>query len=85
MLHFFNVLLFPGTEFSRNLEEDLINDTSGDFQRILVSQVQGHRAENEEVNVAEATQDAVSLLEVSNNRFIGTESAAEERMKGRAN
>ncbi|VDM41760.1 unnamed protein product [Toxocara canis] len=49
-------------EFGRSLEEDVIGDTSGHFQRLLVSLLQCHRDIGDKVNGDTATQDALLLM-----------------------
>ncbi len=46
---------------SRNLEKDIRGDTSGDFEKILVSLMQGCRDENTPVDMARAQADAEEL------------------------
>ena len=52
-------------EFDRDLEEDLKNDTSGHFERLLVSQINAARDEDEEVDEVKAQEDAQSIYDVS--------------------
>ena len=46
------------SEFSRDLEKDLMNETSGHFRRLCVSLVQGNRVEGQAVNLDKAKRDA---------------------------
>jgi len=47
----------------KSLEKDIVNDTSGNFKRLLVSLVQGGRHEQEPVDMTEAQADARALYE----------------------
>ncbi|VDK48060.1 unnamed protein product [Anisakis simplex] len=49
-------------EFKRSLEEDVRDDTSGDFQHLLVSLLQCHRDRNLPVKPRMATEDALLLM-----------------------
>ena len=46
------------TEYNRELEKDIIGDTSGHFKRLLVSLVQANRSDSREVDRNKAKQDA---------------------------
>ncbi|KAM9330707.1 annexin A1 [Gastrophryne carolinensis] len=50
-------------EFKTALEEDIIDDTSGDFQKALVALVKGARSEDHYVNEELADKDAKALYE----------------------
>lgn len=58
-------MLLCAADFKRDLEKDLISDTSGDFRRLLVSQVNGHRDESGHVDAALAKAEAQELVQVS--------------------
>ncbi len=60
--------MYPG----KNLENDLEAETSGHFKRLLVSLVQGHRNENQYVDVQAAQADARRLYEAGENK-LGTD------------
>ena len=47
------------------MEEDLKNDTGGNFERLLVSQVNAARDEEEEVDDEKAQEDAQDIYDVS--------------------
>ena len=51
-------------EFERNLEEDLQNETSGNFKRLLVSQCNAGREEAEDVDDGKAEEDAQQIYDV---------------------
>ena len=55
----------PFAEFERNLEEDFQNETSGNFKRLLVSQCNAGRDENEDVDDDKAREDAQEMYDVS--------------------
>lgn len=49
--------------YNRELEKDIVSDTSGHFKRVMVALVQGNRKEGATVNRTAARQDAeVSLI-----------------------
>lgn len=58
--------------FHRNLEEDLRNETSGWFKRLLVSLTTGMRDESGQVDPLRANQDARSLYKAGEQR-LGTD------------
>ncbi|XP_025079052.1 annexin A4-like isoform X1 [Pomacea canaliculata] len=58
--------------FKRDLEKDLISDTSGDFRRLLVSQVNGHRDESGHVDAALAKAEAQELVQAGIKK-VGTD------------
>lgn len=60
--------------FGKDLEKDLMGETSGSFRRLLVSLCQGRRNENTFVDVASAQADAQKLLQAGELQFGTDES-----------
>ncbi|CAI9177658.1 unnamed protein product [Rangifer tarandus platyrhynchus] len=60
------------SEFGRDLEKDIRSDTSGHFERLLVSMCQGNRDENQNVNHQLAQEDAQRLYQAGEGR-LGTD------------
>ncbi|XP_023574435.1 annexin A7 isoform X2 [Octodon degus] len=60
------------SEFGRDLEKDIRSDTSGHFERLLVSMCQGNRDENPSVNPQMAQEDAQRLYQAGEGR-LGTD------------
>jgi len=56
-------------EFGRNLEKDLVSDTSGHFRRLLVSVCNAGRDESTNVDTAKAEKDANDIYAVLVQRF----------------
>lgn len=67
-------------QFSRDLEKDIMSETSGHFKRILVSLVQGMRREDDAVDEAKAEQQAKALFEAGEGKFFGTDESAFNRV-----
>ena len=53
------------SEFNRELEKDIISDTSGSFKKLMVSLVQANRSDGKEVDRNKANQDAKELYQVN--------------------
>ncbi|MGH0163308.1 UNVERIFIED_CONTAM: hypothetical protein FKN15_060184 [Acipenser sinensis] len=60
------------TEFKKSLEEAIKSDTSGHFERLLVSLCQGNRDESQNVDITLAKQDAQALYVAGENK-VGTD------------
>uniref|UniRef100_A0A8D0B2C2 Annexin n=1 Tax=Salvator merianae TaxID=96440 RepID=A0A8D0B2C2_SALMN len=60
------------TEFGRDIEHDIRADTSGHFERLLVSMCQGNRDENQTVDYQKAQQDAQRLYQAGEGK-LGTD------------
>ncbi|XP_020646858.3 annexin A7 [Pogona vitticeps] len=60
------------TEFGRDIEQDIRSDTSGHFERLLVSMCQGNRDENQTVDYQKAQQDAQRLYQAGEGK-LGTD------------
>ncbi|KAL4623076.1 annexin A4-like [Arapaima gigas] len=62
-------------EFGRSLEDDICGDTSGMFQRVLVSLLTAGREESTAVDKAQAEKDAQEIFEAGEGRW-GTDETA---------
>lgn len=60
------------TEFKKTLEQDIKSDTSGHFERLLVSLVQGNRDESQNVDMTLVKKDAQDLYNAGEGR-MGTD------------
>ncbi|XP_041032107.1 annexin A4-like [Carcharodon carcharias] len=59
-------------EFKKTLEQDIKSDTSGHFERLLVSLVQGNRDESQHVDITLVKKDAQDLYNAGEGR-MGTD------------
>lgn len=62
-------------DFSRNLEEDVVSETSGHFKRLLVSACNANRDESATVDSAKAEHDAKTIFEAGEAQWGTDESA----------
>lgn len=62
------------TVFNKDLEKDIIGDTSGHLKRLLVSLVQANRSDSKEVDRNKARQDAKALLDAGEGKWGTDES-----------
>ncbi|KAL5269878.1 hypothetical protein ACHWQZ_G003373 [Mnemiopsis leidyi] len=60
--------------FEADLEREIVSETSGDFKRLALSLLQGHRDESETVDKELAKEDAMDLFNAGVNRFGTDES-----------
>uniref|UniRef100_A0A7M4E4P1 Annexin n=1 Tax=Crocodylus porosus TaxID=8502 RepID=A0A7M4E4P1_CROPO len=60
------------TEFGRDIEKDIRADTSGHFERLLISMCQGNRDENQNVDYQKAQEDAQRLYQAGEGK-LGTD------------
>ncbi|XP_077593417.1 annexin A4 [Stigmatopora nigra] len=56
-------------QYGKKLEDDVMGDTSGMFQRVLVSLLTAGREEGDQVNEAQALQDAKDIYEAGEARW----------------
>ena len=52
------------SEFGRDLQEDLLCDTTGYFEKLLISELNGRRDESSGVDKAQAAADAQAIIDV---------------------
>ncbi|XP_009999084.1 PREDICTED: annexin A7 isoform X3 [Chaetura pelagica] len=60
------------SEFGRDIEQDIRADTSGHFERLLISMCQGNRDENQTVDYQKAQDDAQRLYQAGEGK-LGTD------------
>ncbi|VUZ48274.1 unnamed protein product [Hymenolepis diminuta] len=65
--------------YKRDVIQDVKGDTSRDFEKILVAMLQGHREENTNVDMSQATAEAEQLYDAGEKR-LGTEEAVFTRI-----
>ncbi|XP_053307265.1 annexin A7 isoform X2 [Spea bombifrons] len=70
-----NIVQCYKSEFGRDIEKDIRSDTSGHFERLLVSMCQGNRDENQNVNLQQAEQDAQRLYQAGEGK-LGTDESS---------
>ncbi|KAM4033037.1 annexin A7 isoform 2-T2 [Anomaloglossus baeobatrachus] len=70
-----NIVACYKSEFGRDIEKDVRSDTSGHFERLLVSMCQGNRDESQNVNVQQAEQDAQRLYQAGEGK-LGTDESS---------
>ncbi|ESO82972.1 hypothetical protein LOTGIDRAFT_134310 [Lottia gigantea] len=61
-------------EFNKDLEKDIIGDTSGHFKRLLVTLVQANRNDSNQIDRNKAHQDAKALYEAGEKKWGTDES-----------
>ncbi|KAK3592742.1 hypothetical protein CHS0354_016498 [Potamilus streckersoni] len=61
-------------KYNRDLEKDIVSDTSGNFKRLLVSLVQANRSDSTEVDRNKAKQDAKELYQAGEKKWGTDES-----------
>ena len=57
-------------EFGRQLDDDLMSETSGHFRHLLVAQCNADRDESKDVDQAKAESDANDIFEVLLTRTV---------------
>jgi len=67
-----DIRTFYKTKYQRDLEKDLMSETSGHFRRLLVSMSMGNRIENQPVDRAKAKRDATELYQAGEKK-VGTD------------
>lgn len=70
-----NIVACYKTEFGRDIEKDIRSDTSGHFERLLVSMCQGNRDESQTVNMQTVEQDAQRLYQAGEGK-LGTDESS---------
>uniref|UniRef100_A0A8C5WH20 Annexin n=1 Tax=Leptobrachium leishanense TaxID=445787 RepID=A0A8C5WH20_9ANUR len=70
-----NIVACYKNEFGRDIEKDIRSDTSGHFERLLISMCQGNRDENQTVNYQQAEQDAQRLYQAGEGK-LGTDESS---------
>ncbi|CAH1246153.1 ANXA11 [Branchiostoma lanceolatum] len=62
------------SDYNKNLEQDIIDDTSGHFQRLMVSLAQGNRSESTTADMAQAQREAKELYDAGEKKWGTDES-----------
>ncbi|XP_056386318.1 annexin A7 isoform X2 [Hyla sarda] len=70
-----NIVACYKSEFGRDIEKDIRSDTSGHFERLLVSMCQGNRDESQNVNMQQVEQDAQRLYQAGEGK-LGTDESS---------
>uniref|UniRef100_W5N0P7 Annexin n=1 Tax=Lepisosteus oculatus TaxID=7918 RepID=W5N0P7_LEPOC len=70
-----NIVKCYNSEFGRDLEKDIRKDTSGHFERLLISMCQGNRDESDAVNLQKAQEDAQRLFQAGEGK-LGTDESS---------
>lgn len=60
--------------FDRDLEKDIVSETSGHFKRLLVAAIQGNRNETTKVDMAKAKKEAEDIYKAGEKRWGTDES-----------
>ncbi|VDI79149.1 annexin A4 [Mytilus galloprovincialis] len=71
--------------YERDLEEDIKEETSGDFQRILVSLLQGNRDENQTVDQKQVEEDFKELKQAGTKLMFGTDESVFNKILAKRN
>eukprot|EP01135_Chromosphaera_perkinsii_P004893 Nk52_evm13s303 gene=Nk52_evmTU13s303 len=61
-------------DYARDLEKDIVSETSGHFKRILVSCLQAHRDESQDINMDKVKKDAQDLYQAGEKKWGTDES-----------
>ena len=66
------------TEFNKDMEKDVVDDTSGNFKKLLVAQIQGNRDESPTFDRTAAQDDAQALFKAGEGKWGTDESTLVE-------
>jgi len=67
-------LVFVFAVYGKDMEKDVMDDTSGHFRRLLVAQIQGNRDENKTFDRTAAQDDAQALFKAGEAKWGTDES-----------